>query len=140
MFRALLASALLGLLLACSACGTSAGPRLVSSGYGQDALTLTRQIAGCSQPTRVRVAVRALSSSAVVGSCVLLRHRLYVFTWPDPSSEQTAVQLLRSGTPTVFASGVGWTAVVGDAASFAVQRQLAQATADALHGTVSSGS
>ena len=67
---------------------------------------------------------------------MLLGHRVVVYTWPNVQGESDAARVLATQGASFYAEGVGWTAIVGDAATLDVQRQVATAVATSLNGQV----
>jgi hypothetical protein len=117
------------LLVACA--GRKATP---TTTYGEDALTLILRVPNCVHPQRVISGTGAPAS--VTSTCMLGAHHLVLYTWPDANSENDSLRLLASEPPGYSASGIGWTALVGDRAPLPTQRSIVQSVARALHGRV----
>jgi hypothetical protein len=136
-----LALVLLPVIAACATTHRTPKPAATSASsftttYGEDAALLAAHIPACSHVTRGRIAAGQTTSAKLVSTCMLLRHPIVVYTWPDATSEHDAELLLSTSPPSYSASGAGWTQIVADNAPLEVQRLIAEQVAQALAGTV----
>ena len=122
--------------LTTSATSTDAATRSYATTYGQDTAVIAAHIPGCKSIVRHSVVAGTASNTRVVSSCTFLGHPIVLYGWPDAGSEHQATLLLGSGSPSYWSSGPGWTQIVGDDAPLVVQRDIAQAVARALGGSV----
>jgi hypothetical protein len=83
----------------------------------------------------VAIVLPNVSTGSVEALCTLLRHKVVVYTWRDGASQRAADQLLAIGPPNYSASGLGWSAVLGDRVPLAVQQAVVAMVAAALSGT-----
>jgi hypothetical protein len=136
------AIAVLALLLLAS-CSSSKKPAPISSApsspaftttYGQDAALIASHVPDCTDVAAGDIGGGADAGGVSLAHCTMLGHQVSLYTWKDETSEASAISI--DHELPFSASGTGWTEVLADTGATDVQKQIAQAFADALDGKV----
>jgi hypothetical protein len=114
---------------------TSPSPsRAFATMYGQDAALIAPRIKGCDNVAAASIGNGAATGMVGKATCTMLGHEVIIYTWKDAASEDQANSSITGIT--TYASGIGWSQILGDDAAADAQTTISNAVADALGGTV----